>query len=265
MFARNQSMFAQLETGAGYNKTYQESVLNPYVNKHDYDPTLTLQEMLVAESVQMNGVEVYYIRRQFVKLDQLFGEDLQSKFKKAYKVAMYLESFEEYSGQRDFFSKFGMQVNDEVSFTVSPKLFEHQTDGERAKEGDLIYFPMNNSLFEITWVEPTSPMIKRERLAKYRITAQKFIYSGEEIKPEFDPNRYVLDDTDPFAQVKALDGRMDINLDEFEEDDAIDVEADTFIEEFENIIGTGTPIAEHNKPAPAPVDMKNVFDDLESF
>ena len=263
MFARNKSMFAQLETGAGYNKTYQDSVINPYVNKHEYGPTLSLQEMLVAESVQMNGVEVYYIRREFVNFDRIFGEDMQSKFKKAYKVAMYLESFDEYSGQRDFFSKFGMQVNDEVSFTVSPMLFEHQTDGQRAKEGDLIYFPLNNSLFEVTWVEPISPMVKRERLAKYRITAQKFIYSGEEIKPEFDPNRYILDDDDPLAQIKALDHRVDVSLDEFAEDDAFNEESETFVEEFENIIGTGSPIATHQKPDAN--DASDPFDDMESF
>lgn len=261
MFARNKSMFAQLETGTGYSKTYQDEVLNPYVNKHNYEPTLSLQEMLVAESVQMNGVEVYYIRREFVNFDKIFGEDMQSKFKKAYKVAMYLESFDEYSGQRDFFSKFGMQVNDEVSFTVSPMLFEHQTDGQRAKEGDLIYFPLNNSLFEITWVEPTSPMIKRERLAKYRITAQKFIYSGEELKPEFDANRYVLGDEDPFSQIKSLDKRVDINIDEFSEDDAFNEESEDFVVEFDNIIGSGTPVVEHKKPE----NLANVFDDMESF
>ncbi|AUE22749.1 neck protein [Aeromonas phage Ah1] len=262
MFARNQSMFAQLETGAGYSKTYQNEVLNPYVNKHEYEPTLSLHEMLVAESIQMTGVEMYYIRREFVNFDRIFGEDMQSKFKKAYKVAMYLESFDEYSGQRDFFSKFGMQVNDEITLSVSPKLFQIQADGERVKEGDLIYFPLNNSLFEVTWVEPSSPVVNREQLAKYKVTAQKFIYSGEEIKPEFDPNRYVLGDDDPLSQINALDGRADISVDEFAEDDAFNEESEDFVVEFDNIIGNGAPIAEHKQINPAPV---SAFDDLESF
>ena len=97
----------------------------------------------------MKGIEVYYMRREFVKLDLLFGEDMQSKFNKAYRVAMYLESFEGYEGRQEFFSKFGMSVNDEAQFTISPELFNRQADGDKAREGDLIYFPMNNAIFEV--------------------------------------------------------------------------------------------------------------------
>lgn len=259
-FARSQTMFAQLENGDGYGKISNTEVLNPYVNFHHHSNTQSLIKSLVSESVQMRGVEMFYIRREFVNFDKIFGEDMQSKFKKAYRVAMYLESYEEYSGQREFFSKFGMSANDEVSLTVSTELFTKQCDGERAKEGDLVFFPHNNGLFEITWVEPISPMVDQKSLAKYKITAQKFIYSGEEIKPEFDPSKLIAGNNDLLMPIHKLDGRSDINIIEFEEDDAFDDESD-FITEFDNIIGNGSPIVVHNKP---PVN-DGIFDDLQSF
>ena len=244
------SLFAKLEDGSGYGNTHDEKILNPHVNFYHHDNTQAFARYLISEAVQMRGVEVFYLRREFVKLDKIFGEDMQSKFNNAYRVAMYLESFEGYEGQRVYFSKFGVSVNDEAQFTISPELFKHQCDGEKAREGDLIYFPMNNALFEITWVEPNNPFYQNGQESQYKITAQKFLYSGEELKPEFKPEDYMFDDQ--LSPIRNLDQRIDTSIIEFDEDNEVSMEADDFVEEFDVLIGVGTPKAEvpykSNKP-----------------
>ncbi|UNY47131.1 head closure Hc2 [Cronobacter phage LPCS28] len=239
----NQSLFATLEEKKGYERTRVKNVLNPYVNFHKHENTQTLADVLVAESIQMRGVESYYIRREFVQLDTLFGEDLQNKFKKAYKVAIYINSFDSYEGQREFFSKFQMSVQDEITFSINPGLFKHQADGQEPKEGDLIYFPMDNSLFELVWVEPRDPFYQVGKNAIRKITATKFVYSGEELQPElqntgldmeFDVSSLELE------PVRALDGKADITIEDFKEDQNNHDEAKEFVKEFTVINGRGT-------------------------
>ncbi|APU01480.1 head completion, neck hetero-dimeric protein [Aeromonas phage 65.2] len=238
----NENLFARLENGTGYeDDTNKKEILNPHMNNYQYGYSQAFARQLISESIQMKGIEVYYMRREFVKLDLLFGEDMQSKFNKAYRVAMYLDSFEGYEGRQEFFSKFGMSVNDEAQFTISPELFNRQADGDKAREGDLIYFPMNNAIFEVTWVEPNNPFFQMGQETQYKITAQKFIYSGEELKPEFNPSDFVMDSgLDP---IRNLDKRVDTSIIEYEEDDFIADEAEDFIDDFDTIIGTGLPIA----------------------
>ena len=237
-YKKNANLFAQLENKTGYEKTKEEEVLNPYVNFHKYAPSQELHNLLVSEAVQMRGTECYYMRRELVNFDLLFGEDTESRFTTAKKIAVYIETFDGYEGQNDFFSKFGMQVNDEMTFTLSPSLFRHQVDGEKPKESDLLYFPMDNSLFELTWIEENQPFHQLGQDSQMKCTAQKFIYSGEEIDVKFDPSNYT--DADEFAPVNNLDGRADIAFNEYEEDDAIADEALEFVEEFDVCIGKGT-------------------------
>ncbi|MGL6228662.1 MAG: hypothetical protein ACRC3J_05580 [Culicoidibacterales bacterium] len=241
----DKSLFAKLENKKGYDDTAENEILNPYVNFHAHTNSQSLHDYLAAESIQMRGVECFYIRREFVNFDHIFGEDLQNKFKKAYKVAVYINSFDGFEGQKDFFSKFGMQVNDEVSLSISPQLFNHQCDGQDAREGDLIYWPMDNSLFEVTWVERKPAFFQLGKNSIYKVTAQKFVYSGEEIDVKFDPSKFT--DDDDLIPINNLDNRQDINEPEFAEDKQISDEADEFVIEFDNLIGTGEPISPRPK------------------
>lgn len=238
----NPNLFAKLESGQGYNKTREDEILNPYVNFFNHQNTQSLHDVLVSESIQMRGVECYYMRREFVNLDLLFGEDTQSKFEKAYKIAIYISSFEGYDGQRDFFSKFGMQVNDELTFQVNPNLFKYQVDGKIPLEGDLIYFPMGNALFEVVWVEGKDPFYQNGALPVMTITASKFIYSGEKLDPKVKTKVQTEDDFGldleelttfeddaALAPVINLDGVSDIKLPQYSEDALINSEASEFV------------------------------------
>lgn len=231
----DKNLFAKLENRTGYSQTNETEILNPYVNFNHYKNSQILADVLVAESIQMRGVECYYVPREYVSPDLIFGEDLKNKFTKAWKFAAYLNSFEGYEGAKSFFSNFGMQVQDEVTLSINPNLFKHQVNGKEPKEGDLIYFPMDNSLFEINWVEPYDPFYQLGQNAIRKITAGKFIYSGEEINPVLQKNEGI--NIPEFSElelnpVRNLNGIHDINIDQYAEVDQINSEAKEYVEPY---------------------------------
>ena len=235
MTTYDKNLFAKLENRTGYSQTNETEILNPYVNFNHYKNSQILADVLVAESIQMRGVECYYVPREYVSPDLVFGEDLKNKFTKAWKFAAYLNSFEGYEGAKSFFSNFGMQVQDEVTLSINPNLFKHQVNGKEPKEGDLIYFPMDNSLFEINWVEPYDPFYQLGQNAIRKITAGKFIYSGEEINPVLQKNEGI--NIPEFSElelnpVRNLNGIHDINIDQYAEVDQINSEAKEYVEPY---------------------------------
>ena len=235
MATYDKNLFAKLENRKGYSQTNETEILNPYVNFNHYKNSQILADVLVAESIQMRGVECYYVPREYVSPDLIFGEDLKNKFTKAWKFAAYLNSFEGYEGAKSFFSNFGMQVQDEVTLSINPNLFKHQVNGKEPKEGDLIYFPMDNSLFEINWVEPYDPFYQLGQNAIRKITAGKFIYSGEEINPVLQKNEGI--NIPEFSElelnpVRNLNGIHDINIDQYAEVDQINSEAKEYVEPY---------------------------------
>jgi hypothetical protein len=132
------------------------------------------------EIIQHEGVDVFYLQRELQNLDMLWGEDPRSKFVNEYRMKMMLVSFEGYEGERDFYSKFGMQVNDEISLEIGFERFRLETNLKQPRQGDLMYLPLANALFEITFSDDEEPFYAFNTRSKFAITAQKFIYSGEE-------------------------------------------------------------------------------------
>lgn len=266
----NPDLFAKLESGEGYNKTREKSILNPFVNFHRHENTQSLKDTLVAESIQMRGIECFYMRREYVNLDLIFGEDTQSKFERAFKIAAYVKSFEGYEGQRDFFSKYGQQVNDEIILQVNPGLFKYQADGKIPLEGDLIYMPMGNALFEVVWVEGKDPFYQTGTNSIMTIHCSKFVYSGEKLAPKVkvghgmaptspacdgdigldleEITRFEL--TDELNPVYNLDGLTDIKKAQYAEDTQFYREGSEFIDRsnFDPINGAGQPMIIPNNP-----------------
>ena len=231
-------LFAKLENGSGYNDTYNNDVLNPYVNFHKSGNEQALYDSLVAESIQMRGAEAIYIRREADNVDLVFGEDPTSKFKKNYRISIYVESFEGWEGDGDWYSKFGYQVNDQMNVTVNPGLFARQGDGQLPLIGDLIYFPMANALFEVNWVEHDAPWYITGTVPQRKLKLSRFVYSGEEINLE--PNEHVISTIDELFseaderqmeldRVNNLNGRWDITVEEGNEVQQMKDEGSEFI------------------------------------
>ncbi|QDH49028.1 neck protein [Pantoea phage Phynn] len=239
------SLFAQLGSGEGVDRNLQTEVTNPYVNWYKHNPTQQLHDSLTAESIQMKSPDMYYVRREFVNIDRILGEDRESKFTKSWKIAAYIESYANYEGQRDFFSKFGLNSNDEMTIAVNPRLFAHQTDGGIPSLGDLVYFPMDNSLFEITWIE-ADPFYQFGQRPIRKINLVKFVYSGEELSPELQINDGMNIDLSSdldLEPIRDLDGLADINKDQYAEDQQFDDEAEEFVQPFDVVNGRGSPFA----------------------
>ena len=138
---------------------------NPYFNLHGTNtPEQRLIENLIIESIKTYGTDVYYCPRTLNDEDTLMGEDNTSSYNSAHTIEMYIKSVDGFEGEGDFISKFGLQIKDQITFTVAKRRWaELNVQGEgRAEspaEGDLIYFPLGDRLFEIKYVELVAPLI----------------------------------------------------------------------------------------------------------
>jgi len=167
-----------------------------------------LVEDLVVESLRMYGHNVYYLPRKIVNEDTILGEAANSSFEDAYEVEMYLEGIEGFEGEGDLYSKFGVEVRDSATFVISRRSWErfvsldvNLATGLRPNEGDLIYFPLSQSLFEIKFVEHENPFYQLGKMFVFKMSCDLFEYSGE----KFDTEVEALDTDIELAQAAALE------------------------------------------------------------
>ena len=146
-----------------------------------------LYEDLVVESLRMYGHDVLYLPRQIVEEDSIFTEDIQSTFGDAYSVEMYLENTEGFEGEGDLVSKFGVQIQEEATFVLSLRTWErfvsldsNLATGLRPNEGDIVYFPLTGSMFEIRFVEDQDPFFQLGKMFVFKLRCSLFEYSGED-------------------------------------------------------------------------------------
>ena len=146
-----------------------------------------LYEDLVVESLRIYGHETYYLPRQVIEEDTILNEDVQSKFGDAYSVEMYIENAEGFEGEGDLMSKFGVQVRDQATFVISLRSWErfisldsNLATSFRPNEGDLVYFPLSGSMFEIKFVEHEDPFYQVGKLFVFKLRCELFEYSQED-------------------------------------------------------------------------------------
>tara|TARA_X000000950_G_scaffold151596_1_gene186610 strand:+ start:981 stop:1811 length:831 start_codon:yes stop_codon:yes gene_type:complete len=151
-------------------------------------PEQHLYEDLMIEQLKIYGQEVFYIPRTLVKEDELFGEDTLSKFGDAYLIEMYFENIDGFEGEKEIMSKFGLQMNEDVTFVVSRRRFEQLVSHDsnlivktRPNEGDLVYFPKVSKIFEISFVDKDDPFYQVHNLPAFKLKCKTFEYSGEDL------------------------------------------------------------------------------------
>lgn len=164
--------------------------LNPYirVNSKTYQPERNLIEELTVEAIKIYGHEIFYIPRNLVKRDDLFGESRYTRFNTFKMIEMYMDTTTAFEGG-DTFTKFGFEIRDSVKFTVSRKRFKRETGMDRPLEGDLLFLPMSKGLFEVKFVEHENPFYQLGKLYSFQLTCELFQYSEEEFEtgiPELD-------------------------------------------------------------------------------
>jgi hypothetical protein len=149
----------------------------------------TLFEDIVIESIKMYGQDVYYIPRDIVARDRILNEDIESKFSAAYTVEMYIENTEGFEGEQNIFQKFGMEIRDEATFIVARRSWQrfvgnwnNGVQSIRPAEGDLIYLPMSNSMFEISFVEHEQPFYQLNNLPIFKLQCALYEHNDEDFE-----------------------------------------------------------------------------------
>ena len=160
---------------------------NPYFK--EYTGEQDLLHDLTIETIKAMGRDMIYIPREYVNKDLIFGEDVLSKFTDSYIIEMYIQSVTAFASQMNVINKFGINITDKVTLQVAKRRFEEEIttkDGAitHPREGDLIYFPFNKSLFEINYVEDKMPFFQFGILTTYTLTCELFTYSHEDVDTE---------------------------------------------------------------------------------
>ena len=156
-----------------------------------------LVQNLINEHLKIYGVEVTYIPRKFVNKKSIIEEIQASKFDDNFSIEAYVNSYDGYSGAGDVLTKFGMSLRDEVELTVSKERFEEfiapfmsasdEIDlSSRPREGDLIFFPLGERLFEVKFVEHEEPFYQLGKNYVYKLKCELFEYEDEIIDTSLD-------------------------------------------------------------------------------
>lgn len=145
-----------------------------------------LYEDIIIESIQAWGQDLYYLPRDITDVDEILGENTSPQFDSSFILEMYVDNIDGFDGEGDLFQKFGVEIRDSVTFTVSKrrwkqvvKRHDFEIDNNRPNEGDLIYVPFGKKLFEIMHVEHEQPFYQLQNLPVYKLRCELFEYNDE--------------------------------------------------------------------------------------
>lgn len=171
-------------------------MLNPFFLQGSKQEQGLVQD-LINESIQIHGIDVYYIPRLYVTKKKVIREVIESKFTNAFPLEAYIDTYDGYEGAGTLLSKFGIQPETELNLVISKERFssyitpliENIPDIElptRPKEGDLIWFPLGDRLFEIKYIEPELPFYQLQKTYVYMLRCELFRYQDEVIDTGYD-------------------------------------------------------------------------------
>ena len=185
-------------------------VLNPYFQQGSKSEQ-SLVQSLINEQLKIYGVDVHFMPRTYVSSDSVLREVTASSFKDAYPIEAYIDNFDGYGDNPTLLSKFGIEQTNEVTLIISKERFENYISplmkneeniklSTRPKEGDLIYFPFGDRLFEIKYVEHEKPFYMLKNTYVYELRCELFRYEDEVIDTGVDE----IDDT--LEATEGVDG-----------------------------------------------------------
>lgn len=165
--------------------------LNPFFLQGSPGEQNLIQD-LINEQIRMYGVEVHYLPRKYLTTNTVIREVIESAFQNAYPIEAYIENYEGYGDNNVILSKFGIQATNELTITISKDRFQTYITPlianlpniklpTRPKEGDIIYFPLGDRLFEIKFVEHEQPFYQLQKTYVYKLKCELFRYEDEVI------------------------------------------------------------------------------------
>ena len=166
-------------------------MLNPYFQQGARSEQNLVQD-LINEQLKMYGVEIYYLPRKYMTENTVIREVIESKFDDAYPLEAYIDNYDGYAENPVLLSKFGIEAQNEITLVVSRErwetyiqpLMENESNVKlttRPKEGDIVYFPLGDRLFEIKYVEHEKPFYQLQKNYTYTLRCELFRYEDEVI------------------------------------------------------------------------------------
>ena len=179
---------------------------NFFFNNFSSSGEQTLIENLVIESIKIHGVDNYYIPRKIINRDNAFREQEFSEYGEAIQIEMYIRNVDGFEGDGEFLSKFGVEVRDQITFSIALRVFENEVGSvlrrDRPSESDLIFFPFTKALYTIKYVNKKPIFYQMGALQMYDVVCELFEYSNEIFNTGIDiidkTYNAFLTTTDPF-------------------------------------------------------------------
>lgn len=147
-----------------------------------------MYEHIITESIFIMGEDILYLPRTIVNFDTLFGEDILSKYTESFLLEAYQDNQNQgFGNQANIFGKFGIEVKDEVTYTISKSKFEQivlnndLSSVTRPLEGDLVYSIISRQLFQVKFVEEENPYRQFGKVQTYKLSCESYKYSNQRI------------------------------------------------------------------------------------
>jgi len=202
--------------------------LNPFFLQGSQSEQYLIQD-LINEQLRMYGIEVYYLPRKIFTTDNIIREIQSSKFDDTFLIEAYLNNYEGYAPGSDIMTKFGLSLKNEISITISRERYEEfiapflegissgVREGRitgfdfadlitRPKEGDLIYFPLGERLFEIKRVESEKPFYQLGKNYVYELNCELYEYENELIDTAIDEIDNTVEDEGYITTLVLVNG-----------------------------------------------------------
>ena len=198
------------DTYTNYTTNYSNKLplINPYFNQNQSKSNQNIIQGLSTEVIKMMGRVYYYLPRNQQLTQLILGEDVLSSFDVAIPIEMYLVDSMGFDGQKEIYSKFGLQINNSYKLAVSIPRWEQEvmsmfngqpylngtatfnkTNYNRPFEGDLIYDPMTNFLMVIKFVDYDAQFFQLGKNYTYTLSCEAYLYQNEIVDtgvPEID-------------------------------------------------------------------------------
>jgi hypothetical protein len=156
---------------------------NPYFNNYNHAGEQDLLEDLLIEAIKIHGMDTFYVPRVIDHIDPVFNEDSISRYEQAIPIEVYVNNTLNFDGMGPQVKQFGNFIADQITFTIAMKIFRQEitevTQQVRPNEGDLIYFPFNQRLFQIKYVDQKPFMWQLGKLPTYELVCEVFKYRSQ--------------------------------------------------------------------------------------
>ena len=188
--------------------------LNPFFLQGSQSEQRLVQD-LINEHLKIYGIEVRYIPRKFVRQQTILREVQSSVFDDNFLLEAYVNTYDGYGGQGDIMTKFGVSLRDELTVTISKERFEDfispflaadddYTLSSRPREGDIIFFPLGQRLFEVKFVEHEQPFYQLGKNYVYQLKCELFEYEDEVLDTGIDVIDEQLEDIGYITKLQLI-------------------------------------------------------------